>query len=140
MSHYLRGDARRLMGWAALAGGALMLVFWLLYFTDGLSFGQDDRLLSAFESAFPIVDAVLAIVLGTAGVCLLRGKPAGAFCLVVAGAMSLYLGILDMTFYARQGFLYPLGDEGSIALALSSLCIGGGVVGLRFGWKFWREQ
>ena len=33
-----------------------------------------------------------------------------------------------------------LGDKGSIALALNSLCIGGGIIGLRFGWKFWREQ
>ena len=140
MSHDFGRDTRRVMGWAALAGGVLMLLFWLLYFTEGLSFGQDDRLLSAFESAFPVVDAVLAIILATAGVCLLRGKPAGTFCLVVAAAMSLYLGILDMTFYARQGFLYPLGDEGSMALALSSLCIGGGVVGLRFGWKLWRGQ
>ena len=140
MSHDIRRDTRRVMGGAALVGGVLMLLFWTFYFTGGLNFGQDDRLLSAFESAFPVVDGVLAIFLVAAGVFLLTGKPAGTFCLVVAAAMSLYLGILDVTFYARQGLLHPLGREGSIALALSALCVGGGLLGLRFGWVLWREE
>lgn len=140
MSHDIRGDTRRVMGWVALAGGMLMFLFWILYFTGGLNFGQDDQLRSAFESAFPVVDGVLAIILVAAGICLLRGKPAGTFCLVVAAAMSLYLGVLDVTFYARQGLLHPLGREGAIALALSALCIGGGVLGLRFGWVLWRQE
>lgn len=139
MSQNISRDRQRVLGWVALAGGMLVFLFWILYFTRSLNFGQDDRLQSAFESAFPVVDGVLAIILVAAGICLLRGKAAGTFCLVVAAAMCLYLGVLDVTFYARQGFLHPLSRDGSIALALSALCIGGGVLGLRFGWVLWRE-
>ena len=45
-SHGIKGDTRRAMGWVALAGGMLVLLFWILYFTGGINFGQDDRLLS----------------------------------------------------------------------------------------------
>ena len=140
MSQDFSRNRRRVLGWVTLVGGILMLLFWTLYFTGGFDFGQGDTLLSAFESAFPVADGVLGLTLFAAGIGLLRREPAGTFCFAVAAAMSLYLGVVDMTFYARQGFLVPLGREGLIALALSSLCVGGGLFGLRFGWVLWREE
>ena len=49
-------------------------------------------------------------------------------------------GILDLTFYARQGMYMPLRSEGAVELAINSLCIVGGLVALAFSWKLERGQ
>jgi hypothetical protein len=136
MSTSFRTDTRRLMGWATFAGGSFVVLFWILYFTRAVDLGQHDRMVNAFESAFPIADAVFAAALFAASVALLRGNRLGPFFLVVAGAMSLYLGIIDATFYAAQGHYYPISTEGVVGLVINVLCIGGGALALWRGSKW----
>jgi hypothetical protein len=53
--------------------------------------------------------------------------------------MSLYLALLDLTFYSRQG-LYTA-DAGSVLeLIVNGLCLGGGLLGLRCGWTLWTAR
>ena len=61
-------------------------------------------------------------------------------CAVSGAAMALYLGILDLTFYSRQGMYAPLRSEGAVELAINSLCIVGGLIALAFSWKLERGQ
>jgi hypothetical protein len=131
-------QTRRILGWVTLAGGLLTALFWLLYLSNAADLGQHHPLFHEFELAFPVADGVLAVLLFAASYCLLTGRPSGPFCLVAAASMSLYLGILDLTFYGRQGLYFPLTGSGLIALAINALCIGGGTLGLRLGWQLWR--
>ena len=119
------------------AGGGLVVLFWTLYFAGPLAPPAGaDPLLREVEAIFPFADAVLAAALFAAGLTLQRRRPAGPFLLVAAAAMCLYLGVLDLTFYARRGLMSP--DVGPIMLGINALTIGGGLLGLRAGWLLWR--
>ena len=128
--------ARRL-GWASLAGGVLVALFWAAYLSPLGHAARESPLVSAFEAAFPLADAVLALLLLGAGRALLTGHRTGPFLLVVAGAMCLHLGIVDLTFYHRLGLYSTLTPAGIVELVVNTLCIGGGAAGLRFGWALW---
>jgi len=125
------------MGWATFAGGCFVVLFWTLYFSGAIDLGQQNEMVSSFESAFPVADLLFAVVLFAASGTLLRGRRHGPYFLVAAGAMSLYLGIIDATFYAGQGGYYPITTEGIVGLVVNALCIGGGGLALWFGSKFW---
>lgn len=127
----------RILGWLTLAGGSLVLLFWALYFSRAIDLGQSDPLVHAFESAFPVADGLFAAALFAAAYHLLRGRRQGPFFLVIAGSMSLYLGVLDTTFYVGQGILSPLDLDGALGLTVNTLCIGGGILALRSGWRHW---
>jgi hypothetical protein len=130
-----RDKTARTAGWVTIAGGAGMVAFWALLFGGLVDVGPEGSLVHAFEMAFPIADALLAALLFLAGVSLLKGRSFGAFWLVAAAGITLYLGVLDVTFYARQG-LYA-GGSGLFELAVNAACVGGGLFGLRYGWKLW---
>jgi hypothetical protein len=124
---------------ATLTGGACVFAFWVMYFASSAALGHGNPTVHAFESAFLVADVVFAILLVAAGIALIRRRPAGPFLLVAAAAMSLYVALLDLTFYSRQG-LYAA-DAGSVLeLIVNGLCLGGGLLGLRCGWKLWTAR
>lgn len=131
--------ARRL-SWTTLAGGVLVLLYWALYLSGRISSGSADQARRTFESAFPFADAVLAGTLFAASWDLYRERRSGTFLLVMAGAMCLYLGIVDLTFCWRAGLYAPLTAAGMIELTVQSLCIGGGLAGLGSGWTMWNRD
>ena len=135
----VRRKMERRAGRVVLAGGCAVAAFWILFFTGVVDGGSDGSVVHEFEMAFPLADAVFAGALFTAGITLLRGLPAGPFFLVAAGAMSIYLGLLDVTFYGRQGVYFPISGAGLFELALNTACIGGGAYALRHGWRLWQR-
>jgi len=98
------------------------------------------RALDAYEAAFPLADAGFGATLLLAGYGLLRGHAAGPFLLVGAAAISIYLGLLDLTFYAGHGLYAPVNPSVLLELGVNAACIGGGLLGLRAGWRFWRTD
>src|SRR3989337_1947655 len=122
---------------ATLVGGLLVAMYWAMYFTNAVPVGQDDSLPSAFESAFPVADALLGILLFAASRALYAGRRTGPFFLVAAAATCLYLGFLDLTFYARIGMYWPVTTAGVAELVVNACCIGGGATALRLGWRLW---
>jgi hypothetical protein len=136
----VRLDLRIVLGWTTLAAGALVLLYWTLFFTAPAVLGQDDPLKATFEGAFPLADLVFAGALLGTGVLFFRRHPGAPFLLVIAAAMSLYLGILDVTFYASHGCYSPLSPDAVTELVLNVLCVGGGACGLRAGWDLWRTS
>ena len=131
--------ARSVAAAATLTGGACVLAFWIMYFASTATLGHGNPTVHAFEGAFLVADLVFAILLVAAGVSLIRRRRAGPFLLVAAAAMSLYVALLDLTFYSSQG-LYA-GDAGSvIELVVNGLCLGGGLLGLRCGWTLWTAR
>jgi hypothetical protein len=137
------GDPRRrhrLLARIAFTGSGLLVLFWSLFFAGVLGVDETDAVLVEFEAAFLYADAVLAAILVAAGIGLRRGRRYGRFCLTAGAAMALYLGILDFTFYSRQGLYAPLGPEGAVELLVNLLCAGGGLVALRFSWTIGEER
>ncbi len=128
---------RRALGWASLAGGVVVLLFWAAYWTGALDLDQNDRIARAYESAFPLADGVLAAALFAASRTLFARSARGPFWLVIAAAMCVYVGLLDLVFYARHGGYWPVSSAGLVQLLINSLTIGGGTVGLRAGWRLW---
>lgn len=137
-----RRDARaavlaRRAGWVASAGGVAVIAYWTLFFAGAVEAAPPGSVAHEFELAFPAADGLLAAAALSAGIALIRGVHAGAFFLVVAGAMSLYLGFLDVTFYARQGLYFPLSTAAGFEMFLNLFCIAGGGYGLKVGWVLW---
>jgi hypothetical protein len=129
--------ARAVTGWAALGGGMAVLAFWVVYFTSSADLGDGNPTVGHFEAAFLIADGVFALILLAAGVELLRRRPFGTFLLVAGAAMSIYLGLLDVTFYSRQGLYSPLTASAAFELLVNGLCLAGGLFGLRWAWHLW---
>lgn len=137
-----RPGTRRLRraGWTCLAGAGLVVLFWTLYLSGALAPTDEEAVVRAFESAFPLADAVLAATLVGAGTGLLRGRPHGAFLLTVAGAMCLYLGLLDATFYGLRALEGGDAAAGVATLVIPGLCLGGGAWALVRGHALWRAR
>jgi hypothetical protein len=129
--------ARRLLAAGALGGGVLDLAFWVLYVAGVISMGEG--IARVYETAFPVADTLLGIALVAGGATLLARRPAGPYLIVIAGAMALYLGVLDLTFYLAN-HLYRLAEpESLLGLGLNLTCILGGGLALYWGWRLWRE-
>ncbi len=138
MTQAQRVRIERRMGWVTLAAGLVALLYWAVYFTDASALGVNDDITRAFESAFPIADGVLALLLLAASRCLFTGRCEGALLLVAGGSMATYLGLLDFTFYAGRGLYRSLSTGAAVELALNALCLGGGALALGLGWRLWR--
>lgn len=125
------------MGVAALVAGGLDVLFWILY---SVSSSTRDPIIGAYEGAFPIADAILGICLLGAGLALIRGSALGPFLLIAAAGASLYLGIIDVTFYAKEGAYAHRSLEVLVEIIVNVATIGGGILGLAFGWRRWRAR
>jgi len=132
-----RLEPRTVLAWTTLVAGALVILFWAVYFSDTAALGQEDPTKAAFEAAFPLADLVFAGLLIATGVLFLLRRQGAVFFLIAAASMSLYLGLLDVTFYARHG-LYALTPDAITEMVINALCIGGGVFGLRAAWQLRR--
>jgi hypothetical protein len=132
-------DARKVAGWSTMFGGLCVLTFWILYFASEATLGHDNSGVARFEAAFLVADVLFAGMLLTSGFGLLRRKACGGFCLVAAASMSVYLALLDLTFYSREGLYFPLSSSALLELIVNGLCLVGGVLGLRWGWLIWQQ-
>ncbi len=128
---------RRLLAWAALLGGSLVVLYWIVYFAAGSALAGE---VVAYEAAFPLADGVFALTLFAAGVAFWRGSVGGPFLLVAAASMSLYLGMVDATFYAMRGDYSPPEGVALVELSINALCVIGGALGLAAGWRMWRRR
>lgn len=131
----MKPGTRRTLGAVMLGGGALMGLYWALYLGGIVDLGQADPVVAAFESAFLLADTLLAGLLLSAGWALLSDRASGPFLMTVAAAMSLYLGLLDLVFYARRGLFESPGGADLFELLLIGTCVLGGLICLRVGWS-----
>ncbi len=121
----------------ALAIG--IIFFWIAFFTSDLVQIDDPQLREAylaFESAFPVPDAYLVVVLIIGGIGLLRRKSYGRLLSFIGGASLVFLGLLDVSFNTQHG-IYSLGlDDAVMNLSINLLCLGTGVFLILTIWKY----
>lgn len=126
---------RKTLGMVMLGGGALMLTYWTLYLTGAVDLGQSDPIVASFESAFLLADTMLGLCLLAAGGSLLGRRRSGPYLMTVAASMSLYLGLLDLVFYARRGLFSTFCAANAFELVLIAVCVLGGMTCLMYGWR-----
>ncbi len=111
-----------------LAAG--IVSFWIAYFSADMVQISDPVLKEkylAFESAFPVPDAYLSVVLVIGGIGLLRKKAYGRLFSLIGGASLVFLGLLDISFNTLHG-IYRLGfGEAVMNLFINLMCLGTGV-------------
>jgi len=118
------------------------LAYWVVWF------GVDRELLAsahsesyyAFENAFPLADAwMVAAGLG-AIVGLLRRRASALLWILAAGAISIYLGLLDVLFDLENG-IYGSPDRAGVCveIAINVLTLAFGSVIMIWAWRRRRE-
>ena len=120
-----------------LAAG--IVSFWIAYFSADMVQISDPVLKEkylAFESAFPVPDAYLSVVLVIGGIGLLRKKAYGRLFSLIGGASLVFLGLLDISFNTLHG-IYRLGfGEAVMNLFINLMCLGTGVFLIVVVWKY----
>jgi len=120
----------------ALAVG--IISFWITFFSTDLVEINDPDMKEkylAFESAFPIPDLYLSMLLIIGGMGLLRKKSYGYLFSLLGGASLIFLGLLDVSFNTQQG-IYLLGiGEAVMNGVVNLLCLGCGVFIIFTVWK-----
>jgi hypothetical protein len=115
-----------------------IFLFWIAFFTLDVVNIHDPHLREiylAFESAFPIADFYLAMMLLIGGMGLLKNKLYGHFFSVIAGASLIFLGLLDVSFNFFNG-LYALGAQEAVFNVLINLiCLSFGIFLLLAIWR-----
>jgi hypothetical protein len=115
-----------------------IISFWIAFFSADLVKIDDphlEEIYMAFESAFPVADISLSIVLIIGGIGLLKKMPFGVLFSLLGGASLIFLGLLDVSFNTQQG-IYLLGiGEAILNISINLLCLGGGVFLIVTIWK-----
>lgn len=91
--------------------------YWLSFFASGFNQARPDAVYLGFETAFPVADHVLALLLVLTAHWYRRCDDRATLSGIAAGGMLVFLGLLDTTFNVVQGN-YALGN---LAMALESL-------------------
>ncbi|MFX0210377.1 MAG: hypothetical protein ACFFDT_30640 [Candidatus Hodarchaeota archaeon] len=127
MKHeYTRYDTY--IAYLEIIGAFLIIGFWIGWFLDILKSSLPDPLFEtylAFESAFPIPDAWIVILLLISAYGILTGKSYGSFFAAAAGGALMFLGLIDISFNLQQG-IYQY-DFLAIPINLAAT-IGGGTL------------
>lgn len=115
-----------------------IFLFWIAFFTQDVVSINDSHLKEiymAFESAFPLADFYLALMLIIGGIGLLKNMLYGYFFSVVAGASLIFLGILDVSFNFQNG-LYSIGiQEAAFNVSINLVCLSFGIYLLVAIWR-----
>ena len=115
-----------------------IISFWIAFFSTDLVSIKDPHLKEiylAFESAFPIPDIYLAIVLIIGGIGLLKKMSYGFLFSLIGGASLIFLGLLDISFNSQHG-IYLLGiGEAVMNIFINALCLGFGIFLILTIWK-----
>lgn len=125
-----------------LFGVVATTAYWVVWF------GVDRELLAsahtpsyyAFENAFPVADAWMTFAGLAAAGALFRRRASALLWTIVAGATSIYLGLLDVLFDLENG-IYRSSDTGGVVveIVINVLTLAMGTVVLVWAWRMRRE-
>jgi len=118
------------------------LAYWIVWF------GIDREILAsahsesyyAFENAFPVADLWMVACGIAASYALLRRRASSLVWVMAAGATSIYLGLLDVTFDMENGIYRSADTAGAcIEIAINVLTLTFGTVIMVWAWRARRE-
>jgi hypothetical protein len=90
----------------------------------------------AFENAFPLADVWMILTGLFAAVSLVRRRASSQLWCIASGAVSIYLGLLDVLFDLENG-IYSAPDRGAVAVevAINVLTLSLGAVVMTWAWR-----
>ena len=89
---------------AQLIGVGYLVVFWIYFWFVERKKPENSEVIIAFESSFPLADLLcLAPSLLIAAIGLITEQRFGVFFIIIAGGVSIFLGLLDLSFNLQQG-------------------------------------
>jgi hypothetical protein len=119
------------------AAAVLTPIYWLTwYFGDrgALALTQSADYL-AFQGAFPVADAYMAVGCFFGALGLWRHWPSALLFVIQASSAAIFLGAMDITYDLQHG-LYSLGTPAvPVEVAINTMSLGSGCYGLAFAWK-----
>ncbi len=117
--------------------GAVLIdgAYWAIWFAqrEWLA-SQRTRAYYAFENAFPLADAWLAVACLLALVMLLSRSPTALFWLVCAGSAGTYLFCMDVLYDVQHG-IFRLGIPGALEALVVALTLGFSLTILLWSWR-----
>ena len=121
------------------AGGIALVVFWTLYLLANDRIGLVEPQYIPFEGSFVFADLLLTVMLFISVRALRHRTTEAPLYVAMAASMTLYLGILDGTFYARSGLLFSVTINGIVELSIVTACMVGGSYAMREAWVMWQD-
>ncbi|MEP7052350.1 MAG: hypothetical protein ABJB12_18430, partial [Pseudomonadota bacterium] len=116
--------------------------YWVIWFgvnRDWLASAHTESYY-AFENSFPVADAWMTLAGLAAISALLRRRASALLWSVAAGAISIYLGLMDVLFDLENG-IYRSGDTSGVIveIVINVLTLSMGLVVLSWAWRSRRE-
>jgi hypothetical protein len=113
---------------------AIDVAYWTTWYTHR-SWVESDTTAAyvAFENAFPLADAWLALTCVLALVALSRRSPTALLWLVSAGSAGMYLFGMDVL-YDLENDIYGKGAGGLVEAGINVVTLGFSVIALRWAW------
>jgi hypothetical protein len=120
-------------------GSVATVAYWVIWFLVDRSWlaTADTASYYAFENAFPLADAWMAVTGALAAIALTRRQPSALLWMLLAGSATLFLAGMDILFDLENG-IYVHGDPGNVAveLLINVGCLAGGAAVIRFAWTY----
>jgi hypothetical protein len=124
-------------------GVVAIIAYWTIWFAGDRSWlaSLHTPAYYAFENAFPLADAWLALAAAAAAITLRANRPSAAFWLIAAGSAALYLAGMDILFDLENG-VYTAPDRAAVAteIAINLYSLGLGGWALATGWRLSSRQ
>lgn len=129
--------SQRVVSFLLILGALITVAYWLNYFIAGDVRVLPDYWYSAFEDAFPLADAWMALCMLGAGIGLWRGDRRGALFGLMAGSALIYLAAMDVTFNVEHGLYALLPKSGPMLTeaAINATSLGLGVTTVVISWR-----
>ncbi len=124
-------------------GALATLAYWVVWFGLDRSWlaTADTPTYYAFENAFPVADAWMAVTAALGATALQRRRQSALLWLLCAGSASLYLAGMDILFDLENG-IYRVhgglrGNAGDVAVELfiNVGCLAGGAAIVSYAWR-----
>jgi uncharacterized membrane protein (DUF2068 family) len=112
-----------------------VVAYWAIFFTSGEVQARHDPVYLAFESAFPLADAWLALCALVGAIGLLRKKDWGSLFGLLAGSSSIFLGLMDVLFNLNEGNYALGGPEMAVEIAINLATLSLGTVVIVYLWR-----
>lgn len=89
---------------AQLIGAGYLIVYWIYFWFVERKNPKNSQVYIAFESSFPLADLLcFTPSLLIAAIGLITEQRFGVFFVTIAGGVSIFLGLLDLSFNLQQG-------------------------------------
>jgi hypothetical protein len=113
--------------------------YWTVWFIDPLILATSrEPAYFVFENAFPLPDGWIVLAAVLAAVAIVRRRASALVWTPAAGATSIFLALIDLSFDAQNGILLaPTGDVLGVVIELLNIALtfSGGAFALHWTWK-----